>query len=244
MTAPTYVGTPTTSGSSVLGTTHSITLPSGIVAGERIVVIARFHMDQNAGTFTVTTPTDFNFVTGLNPGPAGPGARIIDRCWAKTAVGTEGGTTISVTTNVVAVSAMVAVREDLNGTGFSGVYSSGFTGFNPASLTWGAAYDTHSVTWLACVDVSPGSSTPVAPTGYSILVDIYSSATGFGGGSHNGHARVTLADASPGVVTTVDPDDWTGYAFGLQNMPQPFHGIERNLAPDQVAYWGILAIPQ
>ena len=247
MTAPAYVGTPTTSGSSSLSTTHSITLPSGIVAGDRICIFARFHMDQNSGTFTVTTPSGYGLITGLNPGPSGVFARIIDRYWRKTADGTESGTTVSVTTNVVAVSAMVAVRESIFGfDGLTGIFTPSFTGLDPSALSWSGAetWDTLSTTWLACVATDPTNDSPTPPTGYTLLADIYSPATGFGGGTHNGHARVSLAHNAPGVVHTVDPDAWSGYVFGTSNTVQPFHGIEHLFGEAVRAYWGILATAQ
>jgi len=246
MTAPAIVGSWTTSGTS-LGTSHSITLPSGINDGDYVFVFGVFENDGAGGSFAVTTPSGW---TMMNPGSqnAGP-LHNVWRTFSKYSYASESGTTLTITTNENAVAALAAVRVDsFNGAPYSdGVLVNGgsfsFTGANPANAVWSdGPWDTLVFQIFGLNDTTPTFSALIAPSGYILDVDVLSTGLGYGGGTHNAKTRLGVAHKTIAAMTSEDAGSWTGYDAGvsaLQPLTVTLHITETIPVVTTQTYWGI-----
>lgn len=238
---PEPVGTPTTNAGGAAATSHSITLPSGVVSGEYLFVCGTFRSDSS-GTWSISTPGGF-WTLGLsaNPGTSGEGQRYIFRSWFLLCDGSESGGTFTVTTSKSAVHAMIATRVDPNTVG--SISTAGQVGFagtaNPPNVSWpSGSYDTLAWTIWWHGDVDPTYSAAVPPSGFTLVADVVSSGTT----ATNTHARCALAYSLPDAVSSVDPGNWTGNDASVIFQPAgPGTYLWRNDEVDVEAhaYWGI-----
>lgn len=239
MIAPEPVGTPTTAQTGSTTTSHSITLPSGVAAGEYLLVAATF-LSDSAGTWSVGSPGGF-WTLGLsaNAGVSGAAQRMICRTWYLLCSGTEGGTTFTVTTSKSAVSAMIATRVNPHTTGsISTAGQIGGVGTNPPNVSWpSGTYDTLAWTIWWHFDNDPTYAAAVPPTGYTLIRDVVSTGTV----PSASHARCALAYARLANVGSVDPPSWSGNDGTVTFTLSPGTYLWRNDEVEvlAVAYWGI-----
>jgi len=133
MTFPAVLSTNTSV--TVDNTTHTVSLPATIAAGNFIVIDAAIN-----GTPTVTPPTDFTMIKSL------PNSTATLAVFVKVAAGTEGGTTVTFTTSVLETSGHTSYAGGSWDGTLAGIeVSTGATGtsVNPLSdaitASWGAA---------------------------------------------------------------------------------------------------------
>lgn len=214
MSAPTLPAAATKLQSSVLATTHTITLPTH-TQEQFLVIFALMHNDTNSSTFTCTTPTGWTTYGDVSVNAAAPGAgffnRTIVRVWWLRSDGTE--TTASWTTSVAAVVGAVVIPVDIGLTTDSFLYETGTvtTSSNPPAVTWAdGPWDTLAMTYRAIVDNTPNYGAPTVPAGYSLVDYALSANLGFGGGGHDGAARMELASQTLNGITSENPATWAG----------------------------------
>lgn len=161
MTFPAVVGTPTTTAQSTANTVRNIDLPTGITAGERIIIVIT---TDNAGAVTFTPPTGFSAIAGA----ASSSTVCNGAAFEKIATGSESGTitcTVSTScTNSMACAYRVSgahastVSEAAATTGTS-------TTPNPPSKTpsWGS----DDTLWIAAFGKRASSALNTYPANYT-----------------------------------------------------------------------------
>lgn len=178
---------------------HSVTLPSGIQAGNLLLM---FFIKNNSNTTELTTPSGWTELASCTPND-----NDVGRIYGKIASGSEGSTqTVSTGSSRTAAAITYRITGNRNGLSSSelAVSSANIDGVtttpNPPSLTpsWGAAENL----WIAMSFAHDGAWTFVSyPTNYSLGQNI----SQHGGGSANGLvAAARLLNASsedPGVFT-------------------------------------------
>lgn len=192
-------------------TTPSISLPSGIVAGDIILIFASINT-----TTTITTPSGFTqLATNINS----------DRLyiWAKVATGSEG-TSISTTATAAVIQGYISYRVSntfgsVSSTGIAVstvVTASGVTTIDPPSLTpsWGSANNL----WIAVCNQDGGDRDVSAyPTNYT-LGQLQSGNTGPGASTDVAAcARIlTASTEDPGVFTFIRNSIGSAYTLAVR----------------------------
>ena len=147
-----------TTGISSATTSHTVNLPSGIAAGELLLIIMR----------TGGTNINFSVPSGWSQCPwVELDANGTSSAFFKTASGSEGST-VSITTSGSCKSSAIAIRVS----SWSGLEDAGMintsTSNNPPNLapTWGSA----KTLWIACVTQRSDGNFAVAPTNYTGMI--------------------------------------------------------------------------
>lgn len=192
-------------------TTHAVSMPSGISAGNLLIVIAAI---QSAGA-TITNPSGWTQFLDQEQVSATTGVRL--RAWYKIAA---GGDTCSFSTSANRTSAHNSYRiTGFQGTpeGLAAVGQDGSP--NPPSLTpsWGE----NKTLFLAATAVRSGSTATIsaAPSNYT---DLLSNASGSATNSINtgcGSARrqVQAGSENPGTFTlSVSTQDWVAATIAIR----------------------------
>jgi hypothetical protein len=201
MAFPSVIGTPTT-GTTASNTSHVITLPSGIVAGELLVVLFGCGVASTItwGAFTGMPPSAQTATLGTTT--LGLGYKIA-----------VGGDTLTVTTSNSGKGAYVACRiTDWHGTTApEGDLVGNAAAGDPNPGPWDATWGTEDTLWLAggAVEGSTGWTSD-APASYTNIGDINTT-----GGSGPSNVAVALAwrklavtSEEPGPFDAVTDDEW------------------------------------
>lgn len=202
---PVVAGTESSSKDVTTGTTHTISLPSGIVSNDLLLI---FWSDANTSSTAPTTPTGW---TQLYSNTSGNGNRN-RTTWYKVADGSEG-TTLDITAgaersahNAYRISAGTYFDSPVAGA----PVSANSTTQDPPSLTPGFLFNNNTL-WIAATHSRGDDNTPAptAPTNYSDLISGY---TGLG----NGHARMLTARRELSAASE-DPDAFTVGSTDVQH---------------------------
>lgn len=179
-------------------TTHSITLPSGIQAGELLLVV--FSVDGNP---TCTPSAGWSRLT-----PAANGSTVQGCILWKVA---EGGDTLTITTSASEQSSHVSFR--ISGAAFiTGAGANGSsTNSNPPSVSINAGAD--DFLWIATRSGDSTVVATVAPSSYSDLQT--QAAAGTGGASTNTAERnLNAASEDPGTFTSAS-EQWASFTIAV-----------------------------
>lgn len=180
-------------------TSHTVSLPTGISAGDRLGVLFTNH-----GTATVTTPSGWSEIdtVSVDDGSA-------DNCRTtyleRFADGNEGST-LSITTSASERSTHIAMRfESSDGSQAAEATTNSGTGNNPDPPSLTPSWGSDDTKWLACFghhfnDADEPSDD--APTNYSVVQTIQ------GTGSSNFDTTSGVADRDL-AATSEDPGTWT-----------------------------------
>ncbi len=176
------IQTTATSKEDTSSTSHTITLPSSIAAGDLIVIVVSIRNGR-----TLTTPTGY---TQLYKAGEGGGA-ITHAVYYKSAAG--GETTATLAVAVGASGAHVSYRIS----GWSAIGGSiNASGVNPPSLSPSGGLSRYL--WIATGgNIDGGSTLGTAPTGFGSKLEIADS-------SNTACATASLSSEA----ATVDPDSW------------------------------------
>jgi len=201
MAAPVVEATATTR-EGAAGTSHTVNLPSGITAGNLLVLAI-----SGVQTSPVTTPSGWTLHSDANL--YDPAVHNLARIYWRIADGNEGST-LSMTSSAVAAFGAVCYR--ISGatatnplTALTYAKSNPWDGYpNPPLSSIGLQRD-----WLfvaGVIDYSAAQLMTGAPTGYSTM------STGVGEHNTGFHSRVTLCYKSTAVVASDDPGTFTAAA--------------------------------
>jgi hypothetical protein len=165
------------------GTSHAVTLPSGIVAGEILLLFYR------CGVVSATASTPSGWTLG--------GYNSTSRLYVfwKIATGSEGST-VTVTTNASSTDYVMACRIG-NAQGLEcSLASTTAPNHDPPALTvsWGAA----PMLWITALSTIGSTAGMVVPTGYTLLVN----------GSGTNLPYISAYRTTEGTDTE-DPGPWT-----------------------------------
>lgn len=199
-------------------TSHAVAMPATANAGELLLCI--FANDDVTG---VTTPAGWTLI-GAQSGAAGTSSC---RVYAKSAAGTEGGTTV----DFVTAGAEVAVAQVYRITGWNGgnppttsdiaiatVTGASSVNADPPSLTptWGS--DTNL--WIAIANLdnrSSGANTP--PTNYTNMVYTEAPLAVNRTCVFSAVRALTAATENPGTYTTAAAQAWVGVTIAIRPAP-------------------------
>lgn len=201
------VRTPSSGKDGAAGTSHTVTLPATVNAGDLIVVI--FHVDGNP---TVTWDNSSQGTwTALNFSPYQDSTAIATHAYYKSAAGTEDGGTLTITTDVNEAATFVCFAIE----GWHGTTAPEGTGFRTTGTTidppshaasWGSAANL----WLA-IGASDGSSQASGwPAGYS---NTGATDNGLSGGTNLGWGT---------LEATASSEDPAAFTFGASSVKQGF----------------------
>ena len=212
MAAPVVEATATTS-EGAAGTSHTVNLPSGITAGNLLVLAI-----SGVQTSPVTTPSGWTLHSDANL--YDPGFHNLARIYWRIADGNEGST-LSMTSSADAAFGAVCYR--ISGatatdplTALTYAKSNPWDGYpNPPLSSIDLQRD-----WLfvaGVIDYSAAQLMTGAPTGYSTM------STGVGEHNTGFHSRVTLcykstavvASDNPGTFTAAAPTYWCAFTFAI-----------------------------
>jgi len=212
MAAPVVEATATTS-EGAAGTSHTVNLPSGITAGNLLVLAI-----SGVQTSPVTTPSGWTLHSDANL--YDPAFHNLARIYWRIADGNEGST-LSMTSSADAAFGAVCYR--ISGatatnplTALTYAKSNPWDGYpNPPLSSIGLQRD-----WLfvaGVIDYSAAQLMTGAPTGYSTM------STGVGEHNTGFHSRVTLcykstvvvASDDPGTFTAAAPTYWCAFTFAI-----------------------------
>lgn len=193
-------------------TTPSISLPSGIVAGNIILIFASIDTSSS----TITTPSGFTQIaTNTTPDKM--------YIWAKVATGSEG-TSISTTASIARDQGYVSYRISnaygtIDSTGIAVstvVVASSGTTVNPASLTpsWGSANNL----WIATCNMDGGDRDVTAyPTNYTLGQVTSGNTAGPTSTDVAACARIlTASTEDPGAFTFVRNGAFAAYTLAVR----------------------------
>lgn len=203
MPFPTVAATATTNAGSA--NPYVINLPSGIVAGDLLIVI--YGSDNNT---TVTTPAGWTAPTDVT---GDPNFYIMYRV----ADGSEGST-VSLTRSTGQPSGAVSYRI----TGYTGVpevaTATNGSSANPDSGNLAPSWGTKDTLWLSCfaVNSASGSSITSPPANYSNTL----TNDNFRVGSAQRANRASSED--PGSFTLAGSETWRAQTVGIQGKDNPY----------------------
>lgn len=196
-------------------TSHSVSLPAGIVAGELLMIF--FCCDGNP---TITNPGGWTQL--INAPAASNNARLY--VGYRKATGSEGGS-VTVTTSAAEDSNHISIRVSgaADPTVTAPQASTGATGSdanpNPDSLT--ASGGTQDYRWLAIEGHDRSRTTDAIPSGYSSVQAVAS-----GGAQGSGVAVATRTSTSatedPGTFTISTGDEWRAHTIAIHPAPPVF----------------------
>lgn len=203
-------------------TSHAITLPTGIVAGELLLVV--FSTDGNP---TVTAPADWQKL-----GQASNGTTVTGAVFYKTAAGSD---TLTITTSASEQSSHVSFRFAPGNYVLGANANGSSTNSNPPTLALTAT----DVLWIATRSGDSTVVATVAPTNYANLQTI--AAAGTGGASTNTAERsLNAASEDPGTFTSAT-EQWVSWTIAV-SFVQPeadlspvwstVTAVEADLSPD------------
>jgi hypothetical protein len=192
------------------GTSHSITLPASIVAGDLILLFCGH--DGSGGT--ITPPTDF-VALQANTNNGTLMGHVIFR---KVATGSEGGTVVSWTSsNSEQTTEVCFVIQDWSGVVGDILVGTPSTGAsaapNPPLLTAGSAAD---YLWIASFSHDNGARTiSGAPTDYTGAVKSNSTGTG-GCGTAAAYRQLNATSSDPDSAWVISvSDDWVANTIAI-----------------------------
>ena len=189
-----------------LSTSHAMNLPATVSAGDLLII----NVSSRYGT-TVTMPGGWTLLTSGTSGTGGTD-RVLS-IYYKTAAGTEGGTTITVTLSISGAATSTAYAiSGWQGTPEAATAIGSSTTPDPPSLSasWGGA----SSLFLAAFSAY-GSAASAIPTGYS---------DGIGGSSGNPSYNATggaeksgsSASENPSAFTKPETGPWVAATIAIQ----------------------------
>lgn len=178
------------------GTNHNVSMPATVAAGDLLMLWIRTGTASN----TATAPSGWTQIQSTQTGTAGPANYIRLSAYYKVAAGTEGGTTVNVTTDVATTGDAQVVR--ILAANFTGVPQSTTpatqtTGTTPNPPAVTSSYGIETYLAFAITLCRAGTSTVTAyPAGYA---------------DNNTTTSSTLAMASTVVtaVASADPGTFT-----------------------------------
>ncbi len=185
------------------GTSFSVLMPTGIEAGQALVMIARYYQPPTA----INTPSGWNLLSSTVNGTNGSMA-----IFAKTAVGGDGTVSVTTTAAVTVKQATVLLLENFygdvaNGAAATSANASGTSPDPPSrSAPWGSAQNL----WIACTTLANGASVTY-PANYTLseyaVLDkapaIALAARELKASSENPGAFSISAAAAQGIVATI-----------------------------------------
>jgi hypothetical protein len=187
-------------------TSHPITLPSGIVAGELLLVV--FSCD---GTPTILPPSDWSLLGQASNGTVVTGAFL----W-KIA---EGSDTLTITTSLLQESSHISFR-------ISGVFVPGTVeGSSANGSSTNSNPPSHSMSLLGSrgrlwIATRSGDSTVVATAAPADYTDLQTQAANTSGGASTNTAERTITGSSetedPGVFTSTS-EQWVSWTIGIDS---------------------------
>ncbi len=191
---------------------HTVNLPAGIAAGDRLLVLLT--VDSSA---TATTPTGWALLSGA---PTVFGTSKLLTGFTKVASGSEGAT-LSVTLSGTASSAHTSYR--ISGASSSvapafGAATGSSVNPDPPSLTPGTTDD---FLWIA-VEANAGFSAGTRPTGYSIPVDGWSATSAVSVGSDQKSTAAAAAE-DPSAYTISSASGWAAWTVAI--APPTLSGV-------------------
>ncbi len=195
---PNVVGTATSAKTSITGTTHTVSLPSGIEAGDLLLI---FWADATNVATAPNTPSGWTQLYSDNSN--GGYFRI---CWYKVADGSEG-VSIDITAGEErsAHSSYRIAATTFQGSPFAGTAASGNNqNPDPPSLTSG--FGNVNTLWIASAHSSGDNSNINAPNNYGNLIN---GTTGTGTPA-NQYARILTARRNRNAATE-DPGTFNSY---------------------------------
>lgn len=222
MAAPTVAGTPTAGNSGFTqGTSLSLTMPTGITAGEMLIV---FFGTSNAGGTTAATGW-----TKLGQTSISSFASL--SVFYKTAAGSD---TCTVTSGSSYRSYQVyrIAGSDLTPTGTFGTG----TGTNADPPNHAPAGGSADYLWLAgCCPGSAASAVTGAPASFT---DLLASFGGVGGGSASARRTLTAASLNPGTFTSPN-SSWVAVTVAIA----PAGGASQQIDPSSIASTASIGSP-
>ena len=209
---------PTTSVVATASTTHNVTMPGTVAAGDLLLMFI-----STIGSATVTTPTGWTSIEHQSRGGNSPLGTI----FAKSAAGSEGGTTVGVTTSAASVSAeqvyLVPAAKWYGGSVASSVqWSAQDPGAPTASLdpkvlapTWGA----DNTLWFAYGAGNTYTTVNSYPSGFSGGVSTVTGTGATGMSTASAQLATNTASEDPGAFTMSSSNN--GVAFTIAVRPAP-----------------------
>jgi hypothetical protein len=232
MAFPTVEGTPTGGGDGSATTNHNVVLPTGIVAGELLLIYSSM---AGAAISTITGWTKIGSSEGSGSNPS-------ENWFYRFADGTEGSQVNLVTDNSVKNTFQAFRIGNHAGSGTppeTGTYSSGTGAANaadPPALTpsWGSA----DTLWLAASAFSSGVTPTAAPTNYTNLTTSVSTGGSVASRSGTGVARreLTATTDDPGVFTH-SLNDWKAQTLAVRPAAAAADDPSGGVAPGVFGWW-------
>jgi hypothetical protein len=208
------VSSVTTSNYTTNVTTHNVSMPGTVAAGDLLICLF-----TNDGSATVTTPAGWSSISSTNNG-----TNVRASVLAKVATGSEGGTTVNFQTSATEQANAHVYRipaanwyGDLNGVEATGVSAGTTTAPNPPSLSpsWGS----DNTLWLAYAGGSSYDGVNSYPSGYTNGFHTQSN-TGTAGAS-TASARLTSAVATnnPGSFSMASSESGVAVTVAIRPVP-------------------------
>jgi hypothetical protein len=194
-------------------TSHPISMPASVTAGQRLLVILAVSKDLTAApAVNITTPSGWTLVTTSMS--IGSSSRAICGIFEKTAAGTEGGTTVDFVTDVASTGAAQCIlingAVNTSAAGFSALGSTSTP--NPPSVASGK---TGSIIWFS----GAARVSAAAPTAYSSGFPDFQTATGSSGTFPCSVAQSSVVNTSgtvdPGVLTYAANINCRGFTIAV-----------------------------
>lgn len=228
MAFPTIRSYLTTDGTGGNQTTHTVTLPSGTVNGDRVVIA--FIVDGNT---TVTQPSGWTLLVNFGlPGAASRLALMFHDYITTPPSTVDVLTSASERSGAMAWTITTGTYDTGTDPEFAGLNSG--TSTNPDPASWGPAWGADDTLWL----IGHGNDRDRTPVTNFPPTDYSSNDAGAGGGGANG---VTWAAGNRAVnAATIDPGGWNIDAsdqwatFIIANKPA-------GPPPEQVSVGGVIA---
>jgi hypothetical protein len=195
-------------------TTHNVTMPTTVVAGQLLLIV--FQSDISQGANAPTTPTGWTQIKTMSTNASAGQLTVL----GKIAAGTEGGTSVNVATSALCTAVALTYRIDtwfgsLTSTGIA--VSTGATGSsttpNPDAVTpsWTVDRDLY----LAVCGMSNTSATSAAPTNYTNL-DTNNTGTTPGAGAAVAERPLYATSDDPGTFTIGTSANWAALTLAVR----------------------------
>lgn len=210
---PSVASTATSAKTVDTGTTHTVSLPSGIEAGDLLLI---FWADANTSGTQPATPAGW---TALYSGQWGS-SNVYYRAWYRIADGSEGST-VNVTGGAER-SAHTAYRiasGSFQGVPVASPGNTGTTNSNPDPDNLTSGFGNVPTLWIAAAHIT-GTIWVTPPASYGNILE---GTTGSTGVAHaymaTAERMLTAASQNPGAFTIDTDHSWGAYTVAVQGMP-------------------------
>jgi len=213
---PTVTATAVTTGGSTASANPSVLLPATVNVGDLLIGLIR--KDNEA---TMTWPAGWTKIVG----DASDTADDQTSCAWKIADGTEGGTSITITTGVsgkyAALSYAIGGADSIE---VSSLAIGSSTTPDPPAITPAAGSQDYLILWMGGWQGEQTSPPAAAPTNYTNLIGSNSGTAGATATNcrvASARRAVTGTTENPGTLTISVSDAWTAFTIAVWKQPPP-----------------------